>query len=104
MGRAKRRAAFQAVSSLSHQATRPGDTGTGAGKSPVFCILQAVVRLMPAIALTLTQGRSRSSRPPVSTGSPSSRKVIAQFPDRQRGRVEDASLQAFHPGPAAPAR
>jgi hypothetical protein len=43
------RLAFQAVSSLSHHPTRFGEMATGLGKSPAFCIRQAVVRLMPAI-------------------------------------------------------
>ena len=49
-GLASAREAFQAVSSLSHQATRPGETGTGVGKAPLCCIRQAVVRLIPAMS------------------------------------------------------
>lgn len=41
------RVAFQAVSSLSHHPTRLGEMATGSGKSPAFCIRQAVVRLIP---------------------------------------------------------
>lgn len=58
------RLSFQAVNSLSHHPTRWGEIGTGAGKSPAFCIRQAVVRLMPAIGFTRFQVSRRSSGPP----------------------------------------
>ena len=69
---ASRRRAFQAVSSLSHHPTRLADTGTGWGKSPVCCIRQAVVRLMPVMSLTLRQGSSRSSRSSILPALPAS--------------------------------
>ena len=69
---ASRRWAFQAVSSLSHHPTRLADTGTGWGKSPVCCMRQAVVRLMPVMSLTLRQGSSRSSRSSILPALPAS--------------------------------
>jgi len=75
-GRASPRACFQAVSSLSHQATRPGDTGTGVGNAPFLCRRQAVVRLIPAMSWTRPHGRSRSSGPPLSTTLPFSRNAM----------------------------
>lgn len=70
IGSAHRLARFQAFSSLSHQPTRPGETGIGQGNSPALCMRHAVVRLTPTSFRTSGQSRSRSSGPPGSTPSP----------------------------------
>ena len=49
-GLATLRTLFQAVSSLSHHPTRPGETVTREGKVPAFSMRQAVVRLMPMMS------------------------------------------------------
>ena len=81
------RAPFQAVSSLSHHPTLPGETVTGVGNSPFRCIRQAVDRLMPAMSWTRLQGSNRSSGPPESMNSPSSVsriRIVAQEHEEQK--------------------